>query len=343
MLYESGNKVFCSFTEEDCEYLTNDSFIRCGEIRVLDCSRGDCSITVVNNGLLLCDCGDSWNCNLCGNDLPYWNRVEQGDTIYFQFQQPDLLNSENPETEMTWGWDSGLVTAQIFDCCSNEPLTEEGITTFADGYFAGKYELFDYLGEASYYPIQQIALNVNDINALFPDFDAENCFYFKFRFYKDYDGAEYDEVCTEPYKFNPCPEKKRSFLLEGEYDLKDCFGFYYGLPVVSVGTEPFNYVNQYRLIGSIEWVGTEYEKEYGFRKNEAVNSEDCDTYSLRANRVPEAVAKIASNIFASKQVFVNGKSYQIASELSKNNEIGNQWFIDIKLKDCNCYNDFSCK
>ena len=131
------------------------SYIICKELQILDCGSGDCDVAVVNNGLYLCDCGDSWNCHLCANDKPYFNPVEQGDELTFQFQQIDTINGIDPNVPPVSGWDSGFVTAEIWSCCDDEEPIATMITDFATQYFVGLYPVYNYNGSVDFFSIQQ--------------------------------------------------------------------------------------------------------------------------------------------------------------------------------------------
>ena len=39
----------------------------------------------------------------------------------------------------------------------------------------------------------------------------------------------------------------------------------------------------------------------------------------------------------------NNKLYQLEGAVEKNNESGNQWFLETDLKRCDCFPDFSCE
>ena len=194
----------------------------------------------------------------------------------------------------------------------------------------------------SYYNIQQIELDVDLINALFADQNAHNCFYFKFRFSTG--GENYEELCTEPFKFNPCPDVNKSVMIEADFNdsSKDCFGYYYGLPSSWVGTNEFRFVNQYRVQGAFELLAITLDKEIVNKFLVATNVLKCELYRFATIGVPEKIALLIANQFAAKQIFINEKQYQINKELSKNNDVGNQWFLETELKTCDCYRDYSC-
>jgi len=336
MNYQIGSKVFCDFTPEfTCQSF--DSRTICQTLTLLDCF-GPCDRLVVNNGLLLCDCEDSWNCRLCSNDLPFWNTVNAGDQIFFQFQQPDQANGIDPDDPGVFGW-GDQARYKVFRCCDDVeivlPLSE------VPNYYVGLYEQKNYKGESSFFNIQQIQFDVNAIiNAGFNgDFGSDNCFYFKFEFATNKTRTEFEEFCSEPFKLNSCLQS--TILTEGIYSNKDCFGYFYGAPVWSVG-DPFFYSNQYRVKGVLELQNFEIEKEVVTRQLLATNSQQCENYTLNTYNIPKEVAKILSGIFAAREVYLDSIVYQVEGSVDKNNEIGSQWYLSTKFKRCECYQDFSC-
>lgn len=342
--YQSGSTLFCT-VNEPCNRQTDlNSRIICTELNLIDCGDRDCEIAVVNNGLYLCDCSESWNCNLCGNDQPYWNIVNPADKLYFQFQQIDNLNGQDPQLTPSFGWDSGFCFAQLYECCSDEEIQPDGqnISRFAENKFVGLYEQKDFKGVSSYFNIQQICFDVNLICELLGNQDK--CFYFKF-FFRTGNTIEFkffDVICTEPFKCNPCPEKKTTVLIEGDFPNKDCFGYFYGTPIQSIGNV-FDFINQYRVPAAFEQTGFEINKETVTRQLKAVSAETCEIWAFKTWGVPQKVAKIVANIFAAKNVYLNGDLFQLDKEIPKDNEIGSQWFIDTQFKRCQCYNDYSCE
>ena len=339
--YLNGTQLFC-VQNAPCEvYSDLESRIICTEFSLLDCGDSDCPIAVVNNGFYLCDCKDSWNCNLCGNDLSYWNIVNPGDLLYFQFQQIDNVNGQNPLVAPVYGWDSGFCWGELYSCCDDTLITDV-ITSVSTEFYVGLYEQSDYKGNKSYFNIQQIIFDVKEICSLLERLNLDGCFYFKFYFKKSKTSEDYDELCTEPFRCNPCVSENDTIVIEGTYPNTDCFGYYYGLPVQWTGTSVFEYVNQYRVKGSFEQISFEINKETVTRQLKTVSSQVCEVWQFRTWGVPRKIAKLISNIFSAKNVYIDGKEFQIEKEINKENEIGSQWFIDTQFKRCNCYTDLTC-
>jgi len=340
MNYILGDKAFCEVTVDYTDCADNESFTRCRTLELLDCGDDICPTLVVNNGLTLCDCGDSWNCNLCGNDLPFFNVVNSDDQIHFQFQQPDGMNGTDPAVPGSFGWNSAFASFEILRCCDDTPIVGDTMTC---GEYVGLFELTDYKGISTYRSIQQICFDVGAIiTEGFGNFDENHCFYFKFTFATDAIGVETEEYCSEPFQLNHCLNS--SVLLEGVYPAStlDCFGYFYGAPVWSVGTA-FTYRNRYRVRGALELESIEVEKTVVTRYLQATKSSTCENYSLATYGLPERIVKLIANILAARDLYANNKLYQLEGAVEKNNESGNQWFLETDLKRCDCFPDFSCE
>lgn len=361
--FDAASNTFWCRQVPAINYVANNSRMRCTNLIIDNCSggapgggtgglQGDCYSAYINNGLILCDPEDSWNCHLCPNDLPYFSPVMIGDPFMFQFQQWDPINGQsgsiNPNTG-TWGQNAGwgtMVQGYVYDCCT-DALIGANVLDFSIDDFVGVYATKLYNGTEEYRNIQQIKLDLQLIYnagiALNPNWDG--CFYIKFFFF-DSNNNPITELTTEPYKFLECnPED--TILLEGVNSKKDCFGFFYGDPVsnpnqwLGIGT-PFQYRNVYRVKGSFELVSFEIEKEFVGNRETTVTSSLSEIWQLRTSRVPSRVARLISSLLSSTIVYVDGIDYVADGSVTKNNDIGSQWFIDAKLKKINCSKTSSC-
>jgi len=118
---------------------------------------------IIDNGLVLSDCSDQWNCNLCGNDLPFWIPFENGDSFDFQFQQPNQITEvicENgflPEAFLS-NENAAFATFGIYTCCDDQPLIidEEIIDAIVEQQYIGSFNSYDYAGNLTVNPIQMI-------------------------------------------------------------------------------------------------------------------------------------------------------------------------------------------
>jgi hypothetical protein len=350
--YADGPLIWCDITTGECQTGDNYSRIVCGEIDILSCASNDpanpCSLAVVNNGILLCDCGDSVNCDLCGSDLPYWNPVLGDDSLYFQFQQIDNIDGQDPNgTFLPFGSASGFVNGFVKDCCSGDYVLDQlgnkkSITAYSAGdHFVGVFPEYDYQGNPTWLNVQTIRIDVGllliDLLAQFPD--GNGCFTIEFVFNYGQPANAY-ALCTEPFLWNDCPDKKPTVLLRGDYSGKDCFNYYYGSEAVGTGT--FNYVGQYRVNGVLEQTNFEITKEVVGPRSRPVSTEIVENFDLRTYRVPNRVARIVANILSAATVYANGFEYIAEGEVSKNNETGSTWFIEAKLSRIRCQKILSC-
>jgi len=352
--YAENSNIWCDISQ-NCELETPKSRIVCGEINILQCGGTDdpnnpCSLAVVNNGMILCDCEDSWNCSPCLSDLPYQNPVIPGDDLYFQFQQIDNLNGQDPNGSFPYGWgDFGFVNGFIKDCCSGDFLTDSfgvpiSVINYSSQYFVGVFPVTDYKGDTTWQNIQQIVIDdllslQNDLLNQFPD--GGGCFYFDWCFNYDDIATRYC-LCSEPYKFVKCDDT--TILLEGVFPRMDCQRYWYGDGAAMVGNgTPITYRNQYRVKGSLELQSYELAKEFVGTLQKTTTSEMNENWLFRTAHVPVRVARMIANIFAAQEVFANGFSYVVEGEIPKNNDLGTHWFIDAKLKRINCSKTYSCQ
>jgi hypothetical protein len=362
--YQIDGEFYCDITP-DCTIVDSNSRIICAELNTVNCD-GDCPLLTVNNGLNLCDTEDSWNCNLCGNDLPYSNLIAPGDPLQFQFQQPDLINGNSPLTDWTnaIGWDPfGVVTGIIRDCCTNEPLEQGGGAAPVETYYSiknyvGIYGCKNYSGSTiEYTNIQAIELNsfdiYTDLLTQFPN--GGGCFYIEWTFNPN-DITNLQTFYSEPYRFVTCED---TVMLEGVYPLfldlnnpatqgrglppclKDCFGQYYALPSNWTGTR-FAFRQFYRVPGVFEPASFEIQKEFvgSFLSSTSVNLNE--NWVLKTGRLPYRAARLVTSIFAAQETYVDGKQWTADGEINKNNDVGNQWFIEATLKRVNCSKSYSC-
>lgn len=352
--YILNNTLYCDQSDDTCVISDRNARTICQVIRMIDCTGNPdnpCGLAIVNNGLILCSPNDSWNCNLCPNDLPYYNVVSEDDKLYFQFQQIDTLNGQDPNGAWTYGWGSianpdALVGAVIRDCCTGEPLQNDfnvdleiGDVQYLTG-FVGVYPVQNYDGSITWINIQQ---NQIDMNLLAPylQSNSTDCFYIEFVFKTD-DGPSYS-LYTEPYKLEHC---ENTIVLEGSGTgtYKNCFGFWTQSNTTNL---PFNsvshgwgtlvpYLWKYRIKGFFELMAISVKKEFVGTYQNTVSTELSKVYSLKTNRIPERIATMVAYMISSSNFFVNGFEYVVDGEIEKNNEVGNQWFLEVQMRSVKC-------
>lgn len=368
----NGNAVefFCD-QSPNCLIPNAESRIICDEIELIECNAGDCPVLTTNNGLILCAETDSWNCNLCGNDLQYNSPVVPGDDLYFQFQQQDIWNGNSPT--LPWGnnvgWDEfGLVQGYIRDCCTgaylqNTTLSRNAfVTDYSNNYFVGIFETSNYSGSSLSYPnIQQIKIETSQLAVDVLQQFGHNCFYFEFVF-NPIELAYTYNLYSEPFEFVTC---KNTILIEGDYNIKDCFNLYYGDPgCITInqpieigpitinnyvkdcqyfyGTGLFPYRQYYRVYGSFEQTSFEINKELVGTRLKSTSIDFVENWLLRTDRLPYRAAKLVATMLASQNVYINNTEYVVDGEIPKNNEVGNQWFIEANVRKVNCSKNYSC-
>jgi len=344
--YTTGFTTYCD-QSPNCELTDSLSRIACQQIEMLDCGDGPCDKLIINNGLLLCDCEDSTNCNPCFNDRAFWNVINPTDTLTFQFQQIDMVNGQNPAGPFGFWGTEQFANGYIRDCCTGEYLggaeNPSTIVFYSGSAGVGVFPVRDYKGDITWKNIQQIQVFpeffIPEMEAQFPNWDG--CFVFEWVFNEGTDD-EY-RVCSEPYKVNPCPDKNDTVMLEGQFPNLDCFGYYYGDEAVGNSMANFPFVNQYRVYGSMEQTSFGIEKQFVGTYMKTVSSDVTENWLFRTIGVPSPVAKLITNILAAETVIVDGVEMVADGEVPKNNETGSQWFIDAVMKRVDCSKTYSCQ
>jgi len=347
----ANGQIFCDQTTP-CEYPDPNSRVLCTEVRN-SCGK-DCSPLIATNGLVLCDCNDSWNCKLCLNDVPFWIPIEPGDTIDFQFQQPGDFEQRGCD----FGWlptdllTPGVTTFATFEiraCCDDTPLeiTEEMFPIIAPEHYVGDSLTTDYLGNEIANPIQMIRFNLSAIQTYMLGAGLDPCFYFLFTFSTTNeclpDAESTIEFCSEPFKTSPCAPNQPTVVIESVYPRTDCFGFFYGDTFSSGSGSPFQYSNKIRVPGYFERTNFTITKETISTTLKTTAAQYCESWLLRTMNLPEPFVRLLVNIFTGRDVYVNGIEYQIQGEVTKNNEIGSQWFLETTFERCECDKSLTCE
>lgn len=354
-LFESyslpNGQIYCDQTTY-CEYADPNSRVLCTEVRNA-CGK-DCSPLIATNGLVLCNCNDSWNCKLCLNDVPFWIPFEDGDTIDFQFQQPNDIKEPPCES----GWlpsdlvglaDTAFATFEIRSCCDDQALeiTKEMFDIIAPNYYVGDYVVTDYTGNQTINPIQMIRFNLSAIQTYMVGAGLDPCFYFIFNFSNTADCIPFtettNEFCSEPFKMLPCANGAKTVLIESIFPRTDCFNYYFGMNFTGGNGTPFQYSNRIRVPGSFERTNFTITKELIGTNLKTTASQYCENWVLRTPNLPETFVKLLVNIFTGRDVYVNGTEYQVQGEVAKNNEIGSQWFLETTFERCECDKSLTCE
>lgn len=353
--YQLGNVVYCDITEFDTcpnpnsRLLCDELIVNCGTL--LDCSR-----LIVGDGMVLCDCGESVNCNLCGNDTPFWNIFNFGDKYTFQFQQNNPLQGTNDgwTTPSSFATIEGMASFEVRTCCDDEivPIDPQLFESVVSNQFIGEFETFEYNGTSTETDIQQIEFDLSFISDyIISVLNKEPCFYFKFCFTKVNDtindvytdDAKIDCFCSEPFKLEVCENEKRSVMISSVYSSTDCFGMYYGNNWSNVqGGTPFVYSNELRIPSYFENDSFSITKSIIESSRKTTGTQICESWTMKTFPLPQPFAKKLINIIAGADVMIDGREYNFQGEIAKNNETGTRWWADIKFEHCDCSKNLTC-
>jgi hypothetical protein len=310
---------------------------------MITCAGGDCPTAVINNGLIRCTEDTGWNCELCANDLPFNLPVYQDDTLYFQFQQIDNLNTTMPPTQ---GWDTGGCNVYLKDCCTGEYLETGGnpqsLVFYCTEFFVGRYlEVIGGIGGYKDFQGIKIPLSLiyTDFKLQFPD---SNCFYLEFVF--DLSGTT-EYLYTEPYEFiNNC---KDTIVIKSDYTTTDCDGYWYGKYATKFGVDNlfgafFYYSNEIRIPAYLEKKGFQITKQFVGNYARTTNSQMTENWKLLTNRIPVQVATYIAKVLTGKTIYIGNGQFNAEGNISRNNEVGSQWFLEADITRINCSKSFSC-
>ena len=356
--YQLGDVVYCDISEIN-ECPAPNSRLLCDLLTVNCGTVGDCSRLIVGDGLVLCDCGESVNCNLCGNDQPFWNPVEFGDTYTFQFQQPITATfglNNGWTSSQTLSTLDGFAYFEIRTCCDDQlvDFDPELFDIFVLNKYVGRFETYAYNGTTIQNDIQQIEFDLSAIAAyMITVMNVEPCFYFKFCFSKidttinnafnDPRANSFECFCSEPFKYQTCDNDKRSVLIESFYSSTDCFGMYYGNDFSQTfGGSSFVYSNQIRVPAYFENDSFSITKSIIETSRKTTSTQICESWTMKTFPLPQPFAKKLINIIAGADVFIDGREYNFQGEISKNNETGSRWWADIKFEHCDCSKNLTC-
>jgi hypothetical protein len=346
--YFGNNIQYCDITEE-VDYPDPIARVFCWEFGSGIGSYG-CPDLILQNGLWSCNDLDSWNCNLCGNDFPFWIPFTDGSTFDFQFQQVIYTTNADhafyPENLIS-GSETAAVAVEIHLCCDDTIFEVDDFmwSQIMEQGYVGSYNSQDYLSDVFISPIQLIRINLEAIKLYLQIEDIEPCFYLVFKFPsspESFPSAEPIVYYTEPFKYDKCEKFPYIYSVESVYTKIDCFGQYYGDNFNEGLGNPFVFSNKIYVPGSFEHQSFTITKEKINTTLKTTASQICENWVLRTTHLPSKFAKYLSNVFAGKDVLIDGVEYQIEGELSRNNETGNQFYLDVTAVNCNCNKSLSC-
>ena len=358
-LNSASNKYYCDITEET-DYPDPIARVYCFGLGVGFGTYG-CPDLIISNGIISCNEQQSWNCNLCGNDMPFWIPFTDGDTFDFQFQQ--LFTSVQCEhafypANLISAGDEAAISFEIRLCCDDTvfELTKPMLDSIIEQSYVGGF-LEQAPGDAYVTPIQMIRFNLQAIREFMVLADIDPCFYFVFDFplveglcFPDAYGDK-TTFYSEPFKYDTCPKFPYIYTIESKYSFKDCYDNYYGDSFVGLNVEgtyfsigtPFVYSNAVHVPGSFEHDAFTITKEIINSSLKATASQICENWILKTTHLPSGFAKLVMSVLGGKEVLVDGVEYQVQGEFSRNNETGNQFYLEIPMQNCNCNKSLSCQ
>ena len=242
---------------------------------------------------------------------------KETDLIIIQLTQPDPFNNWITPA-VTHGW-SETKTGNWFvvpfiqtkECC---------IIDYAD------YVVDAYVGYNN--DTQQTYQVIKIDPTLLP-----NEFYIQFTF-RNLDNTEYS-LFTEHYKKVNC--NIETDKIKGVFNDYDCENHFYNELSATFGTpDIFNYENEIRLVGELNYVGESIEQTRSNRIYLAQTIKK-STYQLVLAPLAPYMAKRLANILTAKHIYIDGKEYVYdGGDFEKNNTIGKMFHLVLKFSDIEC-------
>lgn len=112
---------------------------------------------------------------------------------------------------------------------------------------------------------------------------------------------------------------------------RDCKGIFYGFPTGEAIQNDSRYRLNFRLQGSIEPIAYPISREVT-EDGVTVGGSYSERARLRTAGVCRYDAELLAAVLASESFFIEGESWETATDVEKNNENGNLWWIDVTLE-----------
>jgi len=267
---------------------------------------------------------DTWNCNLCGADMPFFAPFLRGDIIPLQTNFADTFNTDpsNP----TYGFSTSIsayfyVMVELQD--ASGVTISSFVDTFADTYYVGYSEKWGSVQtwfvntgyfpttlkcwrlKVTYYTFDQITLLKTVERVLFTEY------------YREYDNC------------GP------TVLIESSYSGMDCYGNIYDLFAVSVGagtTQP--YYNSIRIEGEVEFTGNDENADITTDLGKVVRKTILSNYRINSGLAAPYFARMLDRVVRGSSVTIDGVEYKNWT-FGKNNDASRMWIIDLTFeKEC---------
>ena len=268
--------------------------------------------------------GDSWNCNLCGADKPFFIPFLIGDIIPLQTQYPDNYNTD--PAIINFGFKDTLaadwyVEVELQD--ANGATISSFIDVFCTDYWVSH--------SADVGSLQTWFINT----ALLPSF--LECFRLKITYYFFNQITALKEVerviYTEYYqKVKDC---ERYSVITSDYDTSDCYGGIYTSPLNYLGTSNIAYYNFIRLEGENERQGNEENIEVETDRGVILRRQIIENWNFKGGIIAPFFADMIERTLRGKNVYVNFKKFSNFS-FAKNNDASREWVVNITMQNDEC-------
>lgn len=154
------------------------------------------------------------------------------------------------------------------------------------------------------------------------------------------DEEAFQYFYTMPYRVRKCDEPvvRFSATMRGV----DCIGFLHDLPEIPLGGGaggPFQW--DFKVLGSCETIKLSAQRELT-KNNRLVSVREGMSAQVRTTGMPKSVAYVIRAILASKEFYIDGERYDDGSELQRNNDIGEHWWLDFEVSRTDCDTSTTC-
>ena len=268
--------------------------------------------------------GDSWNCNLCGGDKPFFIPFSTGDTIPFQTRFPDNFNTL-PDV-INYGFKDLAATDWYIEV---ELQDASGTTLFS---FIDSFATDYWVSYSQQYgSLQTWFLNT----ALLPP--GLDCFRLKITYYfynqvtmsKDIERV----IFTEYYR--KVPLCKEYSVITSTYDTVDCVGGVYTVPDNYLGTSNLAYYNFIRLEGENERQGNSENIEVETDRGKVLRRQIIEDWTFKGGIVAPFFADMIDRTIRGSYIEVNFRPFTNFS-FSKNNDATREWVVEMTMQDKTC-------
>lgn len=267
---------------------------------------------------------DTWNCNLCGADMPFFIPFLRGDIIPLQTNFADNFNTdpENPTYGIrSTGAADWYVMIELQD--STGSTISSQVDTFADVHYVAYSQKWG--------AVQTWFVNTG----YFPT--TLKCWRLKITYYyydqisasKQIERVLYSEYYKE---FTNCGP---TIVIESTYEGADCYGNIYDTFAETTGVGGINpYYNSIRIEGEIEFTGNDENADITTDYGKVLRRTITSNYRINSGIVAPFFARMLDRVVRGSVVTINGEQYKNFT-FEKNNDASRMWVVDLQFtKDC---------